>query len=113
MKEISVINNILVPAGMENIAESIRDEYVAYFKRQQGFVSSTFYRALDQQDDGATKYINIVVWASYDDYQKVVNDGFSNAEGLNRDGLKVLGRGFPDPIQVSPGCYRVIGCDKN
>ena len=35
MKQISVINTILVPAGMESVAEEVRATYVDYFKKQE------------------------------------------------------------------------------
>jgi len=47
MKQISVINSIEVPEGYENEALKIRDAYIAYFKSKPGFVSSTFYRAIN------------------------------------------------------------------
>lgn len=56
-----------------------------------------------------TRYINIVVWDSYENFQAVVNAGFENEDGLNDDGMKVLGKGFPEPIKVSPGQYEIIG----
>ncbi|MFC6441498.1 antibiotic biosynthesis monooxygenase [Bowmanella sp. JS7-9] len=108
MQHISVINTITVPAGMEQMAEDIRHDYVAYFSQQAGFVSSTFYRALQREPDGAIRYINTVVWQSIEHFQQVVNAGFDNAEGENRDGRKVLGKGFPAPISVSPGQYVII-----
>ena len=111
MDEVSVINHILVPPGMEAVAESVRDEYVAYFKKQDGFVSSTFYRSIEREQDGSTKYVNTVVWKSYRHFENVVNQGFSNADGENAEGYKVLGKGFPAPIVVSPGRYVVIGKD--
>ncbi|UTA46420.1 hypothetical protein L1F30_09560 [Simiduia sp. 21SJ11W-1] len=86
---------------------------MAYFKRQEGFVCSTFYRSIDSEPDGAIKYVNTVVWQSYEHYQQVVNSGFSNPEGVNSDGFKVLGKGFPEPIKVSPGRYVVIGDDRS
>lgn len=108
MKQISAINSIKVPQGMDKEAIKIRNSYVDYFSRQEGFVSSTFYKSITI-DPGFTKYINIVVWDSYESFEKVVNQGFGNAEGINVDGLKVLGKGFPDPIVVSPGQYEIIG----
>lgn len=109
MDQISVINTITVPEGMEDTAVKVRDEYVLYFSKQDGFVSSTFYKSITREDDNAIKYINIVVWASYAHFEKVVNAGFKNAEGENTDGMKVLGRGFPEPIKVSPGQYTIVG----
>lgn len=111
MDEISVINFILVPPGLEREAESVRDIYISYFKQQDGFVSSTFYKSIETESDGSTKYINTVVWKSYEHYQNVVNDGFSNTAGLNKDGFKVLGKGFPEPITVSSGRYISIKAD--
>ncbi|MET1256455.1 antibiotic biosynthesis monooxygenase family protein [Aliikangiella maris] len=108
MQTISVINTIIVPRGMESIAEKVREEYVLYFSQQAGFVSSTFYQAINREDDGAIKYINTVVWESYEHYQEVVNIGFTNQDGRNLDGKKVLGKGFPEPIKVSPGQYVVL-----
>jgi heme-degrading monooxygenase HmoA len=107
-EEISVINTITVPQGMENEAEAIRDQYVAYFKAQQGFVSSSFYRCISREEDGALRYVNIVVWSSYEAFEKVVNLGFQNADGENKDGMRVLGKGFPEPIVVSPGQFVCI-----
>lgn len=107
MTEISAINCIEVPEGFEEIAISIRNEYVSYFRTKAGFVSSVFYRASTQND--AINYINIVVWSSQESYDAVVNEGFTNLEGLNADGKKVLGKGFPDPIVVHPGVYEIIG----
>jgi heme-degrading monooxygenase HmoA len=109
VNEISVINSIIVPSGMEGEAENIRNEYVNYFKEQEGFVSSTFYRSTSKEDDKSTKYVNIVVWASQEHFEKVVNMGFRNTDGVNKDGMKVLGKGFPEPIIVYPGQYAVIG----
>ncbi len=108
MDQISVINTITVPKGMEETAEKVRDEYISYFKQQKGFVSSTFYKSIHREDDGSIKYINAVVWQSYDCFESVVNLGFSNSLGENNDGKKVLGKGFPDPIKVSPGQYAVL-----
>ncbi|MEH8016356.1 antibiotic biosynthesis monooxygenase [Rheinheimera muenzenbergensis] len=108
MPQLSVINTISVPAGMEQQAEHVRQEYVNYFSKQAGFVSSTFYKSINRQDDGSIQYVNIVVWASYEHFAAVVNNGFANAEGENNDGMRVLGRGFPAPIVVSPGQYQVI-----
>lgn len=108
MDEVSVINTITVPPGMEAIAESVRDEYIAYFKGQDGFVGSTFYKSMEREPDGSIKYVNTVVWKSYRHFENVVNQGFSNPKGANSDGYKVLGKGFPEPINVSPGRYVVI-----
>jgi heme-degrading monooxygenase HmoA len=107
MKEISIINIITVPEGMEVTAIEMRELYVDYFRKQEGFVSSTFYRSVNENHK--EKYINIVVWDSYDSYKNIVNTGFSNLEGKNTDGMKVLGRGFPEPIEVSPSQYEIIG----
>jgi heme-degrading monooxygenase HmoA len=108
MQQLSVINTISVPAGMEQQAEQVRQDYVNYFSQQAGFVSSTFYKSIARQEDGCMQYVNIVVWASYEHFAEVVNKGFSNADGENNDGMRVLGRGFPPPIVVSPGQYHVI-----
>jgi len=107
MTEISIINIIEVPTGMENTAIDAREMHVDYFRQQQGFVSSTFYRSVNNEQK--EKYINIVVWDCYQSYINVVNIGFSNIEGANADGMKVLGKGFPEPITVSPCQYEVIG----
>ena len=108
MEQISIINTILVPGGMEAEAELVRCEYVEYFSRQEGFVSSTFYKSLSNEEDGSIKYVNIVVWQSYSHFERVVNKGFENEDGENRDGMRVLGKGFPKPIIVSPGQYHII-----
>lgn len=108
MEQVSVINTITVPDGMEDIAIRVRDEYVSYFSKQDGFVSATFYKSINRENDNSVKYINIVVWESYSQFEKVVNAGFDNIEGENKDGKKVLGRGFPEPIKVSPGQYSTI-----
>lgn len=108
MNQISVINNIIVPAGMEQKAETIRAEYVKYFSGKEGFISSTFYRSHEREADGSIKYINIIVWASISDFEQVVNEGFTNVDGENSEGIRVLGKGFPEPIIVSPGIYQVI-----
>lgn len=100
MKNISVINTISVPAGMEATAEHIRAVYIDYFRHQDGFVSSTFYKSICREEDNSIRYINIVVWAS--------QAHFENELGQNEDGYRVLGRGFPEPIRVSPGQYEII-----
>ena len=107
MPHVHAINCIEVPSGCEDTAVEIREIYVDYFRKQPGFVSSTFYRASTQRD--RINYINVVVWESQAAYDAVVNAGFSNAEGENRDGMRALGRGFPPPIVVHPGVYEVIG----
>jgi len=107
MSQVSAINCIEVPAGHEESARSIRDVYVDYFREQPGFVSSTFYRATIARD--RINFINVVVWESRAAYDAVVNEGFSNADGEKADGMKVLGKGFPEPIVVHPGLYEVIG----
>lgn len=106
MKQISVINAIQVPEGWEEKAISIRNEYVSYFQSKAGFVSSTFYKSINP--DNAYNYVNIVVWDSRESFDLVVNEGFSNKEGLNVDQMKVLGKGFPEPIKVSPGQFEII-----
>jgi len=108
MEQVSVINTITVPKGMEAIAEEIRDEYVSYFSKQEGFVSSTFYKSINREEDGEIRYINTVVWASYKHFEKVVNTGFNNEMGVNKDNMKVLGKGFPEPIKVSPGQFTIL-----
>ncbi|MDN3637354.1 antibiotic biosynthesis monooxygenase [Simiduia curdlanivorans] len=108
MSEINVINTIQVPAGMEAEAEQIRAVYVDYFSKQEGFVSSTFYKSIHRETDGSIKYVNTVVWASIQDFERVVNLGFNNTDGENSDGMRVLGKGFPEPIVVSPGQYQII-----
>lgn len=109
MKQVSVINSIEVPRGFEEQAIEIRDIYIEYFKKQNGFVSSTFYRSIN--DENTFNFVNIVVWDSYESFQAVVNKGFSNEEGLNKDGMKVLGKGFPYPIKVNPGQYEIFNED--
>ena len=109
MKEISVINSIQVPEGHEETAIKVRDAYVEYFKTQKGFVSSTFYKSINP--DNTFNFVNIVVWDSYESFQAVVNSGFNNAEGLNDDNMKVLGKGFPTPISVNPGQFETIRKD--
>ena len=108
MEQVSVINTITVPKGMEDISEQVRAEYVSYFKEQDGFISSTFYKSINREEDGAIKYVNTVVWQSYSHFEKVVNICFNNATGENSDGKKVLGKGFPDPITISPGQYIIL-----
>ena len=49
------------------------------------------------------------MWESYEKYTNVVNTGFSSKEGINSDEVKVPGRGFPEPIIVSPCQYEIIG----
>jgi len=107
MTEISAINCIEVPEGHEETALQTRNAYVDYFRRQKGFVSSTFYRAKTAR--GRINFINIVVWESEEAYDAVVNAGFENSDGVNADGMKVLGKGFPEPIAVHPGVYEIIG----
>lgn len=107
MEQISIINSIEVPTGMENQAIKVRDEYVEYFRQQAGFVSSTFYRSINEENK--FNFINIVVWESYDAYSAVVNSAALDNAGENNDGMKVLGNGFPEPIAVSPGQYKMIG----
>lgn len=111
MESLSVINIISVPEGMENTAEEVRNEYVKYFEKKKGFVGSTFYRSIDRNDDKSIQYINIVTWQSRADYEAVVNEGFKNPDGENVDGMRVLGKGFPEPINVSPGRYIIVGSD--
>lgn len=111
MPEVSVINFIEVPEGMESQAEEVREVYVGYFRKQQGFVSSTFYRSINRAANGSIKYVNIVVWDSLGSFERVVNLGFSNSDGENTDGMRVLGKGFPEPIVVSPGQYVVVSND--
>lgn len=109
MEHISVINSIEVPEGHEETALKIRDVYVEYFKTKPGFISSTFYRSIN--DENKFNYVNIVVWDSYESFQTVVNSGFENEEGLNVDNMKVLGKGFPHPIKISPGQFEIIRND--
>ncbi|WP_428697360.1 antibiotic biosynthesis monooxygenase family protein [Stappia sp.] len=106
MPQISAINCIEVPDGMEDTAIRVRNAYVDYFRGKAGFVSSTFYRASTAR--GLINFINIVVWESQAAYDAVVNEGYGNAEGLNADGMKVLGKGFPEPIVVHPGVFEII-----
>ncbi|MDF2180029.1 antibiotic biosynthesis monooxygenase [Aliiglaciecola sp. CAU 1673] len=108
MNQVSVINTISVPKGMEDVAERVRDDYVNYFCQQEGFISSTFYKSISRDDDNSIKYVNTVVWASYEHFKKVVNSGFANVDGKNSDGRRVLGKGFPEPIKVMPGQYVII-----
>ena len=109
MKPISVINSIEVPEGHEEMAIEVRDIYINYFKTKPGFVSSTFYKSINP--DNTFNFVNIVVWDSYESFQAVVNSGFDNEDGLNEDQMKVLGKGFPDPIKVSPWQFEVIRND--
>ncbi len=109
MNQISIINSIEVPEGQEEEAIKIRDIYINYFKSKEGFISSTFYRSIN--NDNKFNYVNIVVWESYEAFRSVVNSGFENKEGLNSDHMKVLGKGFPHPIKVSPGQFEIIRND--
>ncbi len=109
MKQISVINSIEVPEGYEAMAIEVRDQYIAYFKKQKGFVSSTFYKTINTEN--RFNFVNIVVWDSLESFQDVVNKGFENEDGLNEDQMKVLGKGFPHPIKVSPGQFEVMRSD--
>lgn len=106
MKEISVINSLQVPEGSEDEAIKVRDAYVAYFETKPGFVSSTFYRSINS--DNTFNFVNVVVWDSLESFEAVVNSGFKNTDGLNEDNMKVLGKGFPHPIKVSPGQFEAI-----
>ncbi len=109
MKQISVINSIEVPVGFEETALKVRDVYIKYFKTKAGFVSSTFYKTINP--DNKANFVNIVVWDSQESFEAVVNSGFENEEGLNEDNMKVLGKGFPYPIKVSPGLFEIIRND--
>ena len=109
MKQISVINSIEVPEGHEEMAIRVRNIYIDYFKTKPGFVSSTFYRTINSENK--FNFVNIVVWDSYESFEAVVNSGFENTEGLNEDNMKVLGKGFPHPIKVSPGQFEIIRND--
>lgn len=106
MKQVSVINSINVPEGHVETAIKVRDIYVEYFKTKPGFVSSTFYKAINE--DSSFNFVNIVVWDSYQSLEAVANSGFGNVEGLNDDNMKVLGKGFPYPIKVNPGQFETI-----
>lgn len=106
MKTISVINSLEVPEGWEETAINIRNEYVRYFQDKSGFVGSTFYRSINPENK--FNFVNIVVWDSKESFDKVVNEGFNNNDGLNTDQMKVLGKGFPEPIKVSPGQFETI-----
>jgi heme-degrading monooxygenase HmoA len=106
MPSISVINAIEVPPGYEELAVQVRNEYVAYFQNQPGFVSSTFLRSINSQNE--FQFVNIVVWDSLESFENVVNRGFESAVGENEDGRRVLGKGFPAPIRVHPGQYEII-----
>ena len=75
-KEITVINFIEVPIEMIDEAIAIRNRYIDYFKVQKGFISSTFYRSI--QEDTFHKFVNIVVWDSEESFKSVVNLGFKN-----------------------------------
>ncbi|MFK8036910.1 MAG: antibiotic biosynthesis monooxygenase [Crocinitomicaceae bacterium] len=105
----TAINCIEVPEGSEEMALNVRDVYVNYFKQKQGFVSSTFYKS--RNSENKFNYINMVVWDSYESASAVINEGFNNEDGLNEDNMKVLGKGFPSPIKVSPGQYTIIRND--
>lgn len=109
-QRVHVINYIEAPRHMVETAIQVRGEYVAYFARQPGFVESVFYRERceDGADPDVLKFVNIVVWDSYASFEAVVNRGFADAEGVNEDGMKVLGRGFPPPIVVHPGRYEIL-----
>lgn len=107
MKQVNVINFIEVPVGLEDQAIEIRERYVDYFRKQPGFVGSTFYRSLSNENKFT--FVNVVVWDSYESYQAIVNNARSDSEGKNADGMKVLGNGFPPPMVVFPGQYEVIG----
>ncbi|WP_419904265.1 antibiotic biosynthesis monooxygenase family protein [Kiloniella sp.] len=107
MPLVNAINCIEVPPGSEDKAIEVREIYINYFRKQPGFVSSTFYRASTQNDN--INFINIVVWETQADYDTVVNKGYDNPDGLNEDGMKVLGKGFPAPIVVHPGVFEIIG----
>lgn len=109
MAYVHAINCIEVPEGQDEIALSIRNTYIEYFKTKTGFISSTFYKANTAL--GRVNYINIVVWKTQEAYDAVVNDGYTHSDGMNSDGMKVLGKGFPDPIKVNPGIYEIIESD--
>ncbi|MFK7773603.1 MAG: antibiotic biosynthesis monooxygenase [Saprospiraceae bacterium] len=109
MNQVSVINSIEVPDGLEDEAIKIRDIYINYFKTKPGFVSSTFYKSIN--DNNKFNFVNIVVWDSKESFEAVVNSGFENKDGLNQDNMKVLGKGFPEPIKVSPGQFEIIRID--
>lgn len=109
MSHVSAINCIEVPEGYEETALEIRNHYVEYFKEQPGFVSSAFYKSVTSHN--RINYINIVVWDSQESYDSVVNIGFQDIDGVNKDGMKVLGKGFPEPIVVNPGVFKIIQSD--
>lgn len=109
MKEISVINSIQVPKGYEELALKVRDKYVAYFKTKPGFVSSTFYQSINPEN--TLNFVNIVVWDSEESWKAIVNSGFKHEDGLNDDDMNVLGKGFPEPIKVNPGQFKIIRKD--
>ena len=76
---------------------------------KENFVSSTFYRSINAENK--FNFVNIVVWESHEAFQAVVNSGFENDEGMNNENRKVLGKGFPHPIKVSPGQFEIIQND--
>lgn len=107
MPHIHAINCIEVPHGYEQCAIDVRAVYIDYLKKQTGYISSIFYRASVHRSH--INFINIVVWESQEAYDAVVNAGYGNSDGENEDGMKILGKGFPDPIKVHPGVYEIIG----
>ena len=107
MPPISIINCIEAPLGMEQTAIQVRNQYADYYRKQPGYVSSTFYRSIGI--DNKFNFINIVVWESVDAYQAVVNAGFANDPASNTDGVKITDQGFPDAIKVNSGQYEIIG----
>jgi len=71
MKQLHAINILKVPEGYEETAIEVREEYVAYFRNQPGFIGSTCYRSINK--DGKFNFINVVIWDSYESYQAIVN----------------------------------------
>jgi len=85
-KEISVINSIQVPVDHEQTTLEVRDMYIEYFKTKSDFVSSTFYKSINPNN--TFNYVNIIVWDSLNSFQKAVNEGFNNVEGLTKMAIK-------------------------
>lgn len=97
---------ILIPQWMVSAAELVRIAFVAYFCQQAAF-SVLLFSPTKRESDTTIKYINIVVWAAQFHFEQVVNSGFLNEDGENRDALWVLGKGLPKPLVVTPGRYPI------
>jgi heme-degrading monooxygenase HmoA len=94
---VTLINSFVVPPERDAEFEALWTEASTYFRKQPGFVSLRFHKAVSDEAD--YRYVNVASWGTYRDFQAA-----HATEEFRSIVTAAEWRAFP----ASPALYQVV-----